>query len=274
MGKSRLLETLLVDAAAAGAVCHASTVLDFGAGRGRDAIHALVASLLAIPTGGPSGETRDGLDRALAEDRADDDDERALADLLLIPQRAGSFYEAMDSEARRLARTRAVRGVVELAAQRNVLVLAIEDAHWASQSVLDHALSIAQLGERLPVVLVMTTRRDGDPISDRWPSLVRLDLAPLGDDDAFALARASRSAKRFRSLSRPTNGDDARGACSATSLHAEMSSGSPRSVTRPSGSLRAKPLAARCTSSESTVSPARARSVSRAARLTASPVTV
>jgi class 3 adenylate cyclase/tetratricopeptide (TPR) repeat protein len=190
MGKSRLLETLLVDAAAAGAVCHASTVLDFGAGQGRDAIHALVASLLAIPTGGPSGETRDGLDRALAEDRADDDDERALADLLLIPQRAGSFYEAMDSEARRLARTRAVRGVVELAAQRNVLVLAIEDAHWASQSVLDHALSIAQLGERLPVVLVMTTRRDGDPISDSWPSLVRLDLAPLADGDAFALARA------------------------------------------------------------------------------------
>jgi class 3 adenylate cyclase/tetratricopeptide (TPR) repeat protein len=190
MGKSRLVETLLVDAAAAGAACHASTVLDFGAGQGRDAIHALVASLLAIPAADAPGETREALDRALADGRADHDDEPALADLLLVPQRAGSFFEAMDSEARRLARTRAVTRVVEIGAQRNVLVLAIEDMHWASPWVLDGALAIARLGERLPVVLVMTTRRDGDPITDRWPSLVRLDLAPLGDDDALALAHA------------------------------------------------------------------------------------
>ena len=190
MGKSRLVEALLDDAAHADAARHASTVVDFGAGQGRDAIHVLVASLLSIPAGGAPLESRAALDRALAEGRADPDDEPALADLLLLPQRAGSLYEAMDSEARGLARTRAVTRVVEIAAERGVLVLVIEDVHWASPSVLAHVLEIARLGEGLPVVLVMTTRRDGDPISDRWPSLVRLDLAPLREDDALALARA------------------------------------------------------------------------------------
>jgi class 3 adenylate cyclase/tetratricopeptide (TPR) repeat protein len=192
MGKTRLAEALLADARAAGTHCHAATVLDFGAATGHDAIHALACSLLDVPPAAAAAARRFALDRAIASSRVRDDDEPWLADLLLIPQRADSLYEAMDDDVHRSGKLRALVQLAETAAIERPAMLLVEDVHWASEWVLAclHALAGATAGA--PVLLAMTTRRDGDPVGERWreAEVIRFDLPPLARADALALARA------------------------------------------------------------------------------------
>jgi class 3 adenylate cyclase/tetratricopeptide (TPR) repeat protein len=192
MGKTRLGEALLADARAAGAGCHAATVLDFGAVSGHDAIHALACSLLDVLQTAPAAVRRAALDRAIAASLVRSEDEPWLADLLLIPQRADSLYEAMDDEAHRSGKLRAFAQLAENAANARASVLVVEDVHWASEWVLACLLALAGAAERAPLLLMLTTRRDGDPVGDAWPEsdVIRFDLPPLARTDALALARA------------------------------------------------------------------------------------
>ena len=192
IGKSRLAEALVEDAMAANAACHSATVLDFGAGQGRDAVHALVCSLLGVPAGESASTRRKALDDAIAQARVDADDEPHVTDLLLIPQRPGSLYEAMDNAARSSGKLRALVHIVERAAIAHPCVLLVEDIHWASAAVLDSLRAISASVRRSAILLTMTTRRDGDPVTNRWPreDIVRFDLSPLARADALALARA------------------------------------------------------------------------------------
>ncbi len=191
MGKSRLAEALLADATAAGVQCHASAVLDFGVARGQDAMQALVASLLDVRATDSEVSRCSALQQAVADGRAESDDEPYLADLLMLPQRTGSLYDAIDAEARRAGKLRALASVVERAARAQPCMLLVDDVHWGSEWVLACLRELAPLVTRAPVALTMTTRRDGDPITGRWPdeTVVRFDLTPLAHEDALALAR-------------------------------------------------------------------------------------
>ena len=192
MGKTRLCEALLADSANKGASCFASTVLDFGTEQGRDAIHALVCNLLEVSPAAAASARSAALDRALMLGTAEVDDEPFVADLLMIAQRPGSLYDAMDNATRHRGKLRALTSVVERTAARRPCVLLIEDIHWASPWVLEAAREVASSVARAPVVLLMTTRRDGDPVDEAWPHerMEVFDLAPLDHGDALALARA------------------------------------------------------------------------------------
>ena len=191
MGKSRLAETLMADALRKGAQCHSAAVLDFGVARGHDAIETLACSLLDVPHEDAAQARQPALERAISAGRADAGDAPYLADLLLLPQAGNSLYDAMDNEARRGGKLRAFIDVVERAARSNVTVMLVEDVHWASEWVVGGLRAIATMAERLPIVLIVTTRRDGDPISGHWPAALieRFDLPPLAREDALALAR-------------------------------------------------------------------------------------
>lgn len=191
MGKSRLAEALMADALRKGAQCHSAAVLDFGVARGHDAIETLACHLLDVPHGDATQARQRAFERALAAGKADLDDAPYLADLLLLPQSGSSLYDAMDNEARRGGKLRAFVGLVERAARSRTVVLLVEDVHWASGWVLACLREVATLAERMPIVLALTTRRDGDPISGRWLAAIeRFDLPPLAREDALALARA------------------------------------------------------------------------------------
>ena len=98
----------------------------------------------------------------------------------------------MDNDARRSGKVRAFAQLVEHAARARPCLVVVEDVHWASAWVLACLEALSGTAPRVPVVLALTTRRDGDPITGRWRAedLVRFDLAPLGREDALALARA------------------------------------------------------------------------------------
>jgi class 3 adenylate cyclase/tetratricopeptide (TPR) repeat protein len=192
MGKTHLADTLLRDSRNSGASCHAATVLDFGTAQGRDAIHALLCSLLGVPVDGDAFARRAALDGALVKRHIDIEDESFVADLLMVAQRPGSLYEAMDNAARHRGKIRALAALVERSAADHTCVLLIEDIHWASPWVREATRELASSAGRLPIVLILTTRRDGDPLDAAWPQerLAIFDLTPLERGDALALARA------------------------------------------------------------------------------------
>lgn len=191
MGKSRLAEAFMATALAEGAYGHAATVLDFGAGQGEDAIHALLCSLLDVPMHGDAAVRRDAFARALAQQRAGGEYERYLADLLVVPYGADDVYDAMDNDARRQGKREALTDVVERAAAQAPCVLLVEDVHWASHWVLTCLQAVAASALCQPVVLVMTTRREGAALDAAWPAArtTRFDLTPLAASEALALAR-------------------------------------------------------------------------------------
>ena len=191
MGKTRLAEEFLTIAAQAGFQRHAAAVLDFGAAQGRDAVHAIYCSLLGIPADASAPARRAALDNALAHGESGADDEPFAADLLAVPPRSQARYEGMDNVARTEGKLRMIEVSVARAAARHPVVLLVEDVHWASPWVLACLAAWSRSAQRLPCVLVMTSRREGDPVTPAWPveHLTRFDLAPLAGDAALTLAR-------------------------------------------------------------------------------------
>jgi tetratricopeptide (TPR) repeat protein len=102
----------------------------------------------------------------------------------------------MDHGARRRGRQDAVAELVERATLLAPRLLVVEDIHWADDQTLDHLAHLAQAVGTVRAVLLMTSRLEGDPLDHVWRAsaggsrLVTLDLGPLQDDEASALAHA------------------------------------------------------------------------------------
>ena len=188
MGKTRLAEALLAAAAAAGCDTHYAAVLDFGAARGRDAAHAVFASLHGVAADASAAERREAVDRAVADGRLPADDEPFAADLMAILSLSQARYEAMDNEGRTQGKLRVLGATLERAAAQRPVAICIEDVHWASAWVLACIDVWSRCAHRAPCLLVLTTRREGDPMTAAR-DVVRFDLPPLGNADALALAR-------------------------------------------------------------------------------------
>ena len=100
----------------------------------------------------------------------------------------------MDAATRERARARVLLRLVEAASQRAPLLVVVEDIHWADVMELAQLADLAAALARLPVLLTLSTRVDGDPTGPGWRARARgcpvttLDLAPLADDEARDLA--------------------------------------------------------------------------------------
>lgn len=193
IGKSRLVEELRRRADAEGFRAHAGLVIDFGGGSSRDAIRSLVRSLLTSVGDPVEGALEAAEALGLPPQR-----KPFLNDLLGLAQSedARRIYEAMDNEARDAGKRETVAELVSLAATAIPRLMIVEDVHWADRIVLDHLARLARTIGDVPAVLVVTTRREGDPLDESWradagdPSMLTVDLGPLGADDAAHFARA------------------------------------------------------------------------------------
>ncbi len=190
VGKSRLMESLVGAAGNAGCACHVVTVLDFGAAQGREATNLLARSLLGLGATSDESECRAALDRALLDGKARDEDEPFLADLLAIPQSAGSHFDAMDHATRAQRRIDALAALAAHASGDRPVAVFVEDVHWAGPPVLEALAALRDCSREHPIVLALTTRREGDPVGATWPpeSFERLDLAPLSTGESLELA--------------------------------------------------------------------------------------
>lgn len=196
IGKTRLTEEFEKLAAYCGFDCHRALILDFGVGKGQDAIRALVKSFLSLTSRSEEAARSEAAERVFSELFFDRSQAIYLNDLLDLPQPAEmrSLYDAMDNAKRNQGRRQTVAALVRALTKRRPILLVIEDIQWADDLILNHLAELTRTIADQPAVLVMTSRIEGDPLNQTWRSsiaatpLMTIDLRPLRRDDAMALA--------------------------------------------------------------------------------------
>lgn len=196
IGKSRLASEVLRAAREARFEVHRCLVLDFGSVSGQDAIPILVLGLLGFSACGSVAERSKAVEQA-AEAGAFAPGERVfLNDLLELPQSMEfrRVYDAMDDSARREGRRSLVSGLVARASEAAPQLILVEDLHWADAQTLDLLAAIIGVAHDCPVVLLGTSRPEGDPLDGAWRAIglecpvSMINLGPLRPDEARALA--------------------------------------------------------------------------------------
>ena len=197
IGKTRLMDELKSIALASGMSCTAGYVLDFGTARGHGAVRTVVAGLLGIGPGATADAAEIAIEALRQGAQLQQDDALFLRDLLEIPQpeETWKLYEAMDTTARTYGKERVVTALAKSAADREPLLIAVEDVHWADPETLGHLAAIGRATAISRTVLVMTTRLEGDKLDAHWRSMagggsvITIDLSPLSPEEARSIAR-------------------------------------------------------------------------------------
>ena len=198
IGKTRLTDEFYRMASNSGFTCNRSLILDFGVGQGQDPIRSLVRSLLDISSDEEDDALRVAASEAISNGIVPAEKEVYLRDLLNVPQASEgqALYDAMDNMTRNAGKIETVVALVRTLSARHPQLIIFEDVHWADKLVLEH---IARLGRGVvdvPVILVLTSRIEGDPINPAWRGLVAgtpfmtLDLGPLSEADAMGLTES------------------------------------------------------------------------------------
>ena len=195
IGKSRLMEACAGLAREQGFASHKALVLDFG-GSAEGPIEALLRDLLGLAPHAPVAARREAVETALAQGLIDRDQRLFLDDFLDLPQttEAQQALQAMDNAARNRGRQALLDALVRAQSARQPLLILVEDVHWADAVVLDHLARLAAAIRSFPVVLLLSTRPENDPIGAGWraaaggTSLTTIDLGPLSDPEAALLA--------------------------------------------------------------------------------------
>jgi class 3 adenylate cyclase/tetratricopeptide (TPR) repeat protein len=196
IGKTRLVEEFVSIARANGFRHHEAQVLDFGAGEGQDAIRVLVRSLLGVAVSDGSDLPAEAIAKALSQNRVRPDQEAFLHDLLALPPppRLRASYEAMDNTTRSEGKKSTISTLLRSFSAEAPLLITVEDLHWAQPVTLDYLAALLEAIADCPIVLVVTTRIDGDPTAQSWQSgfrgvsLVAINLTPLRSADSERLA--------------------------------------------------------------------------------------
>jgi class 3 adenylate cyclase/tetratricopeptide (TPR) repeat protein len=197
MGKTRLVEAFQDLAEAAGFVRHRGLVLDFGAGTGRDAIRVVARSLLGLGIDSGEEEARAASERALTDGLVQSDELILLSDLLELAMSAEqrALYEAMDNATRNRGKWRLMASLVRRSAAAAPQLVVVEDVHWADTLTLDCLAELTQATVDCAFLLVITSRKEGDPLDAAWRArlgrgvLATIELAPLGAAESRRLAQ-------------------------------------------------------------------------------------
>lgn len=196
IGKSFLLAAFGAQARAAGVAVHVINLLDFGQDASERPTPALAARFLGLPVDAAVNERQSAIAHAVSAGWLSQRDAIAAADLLGLPPspEAVSVLSAMDDAVRERARARMLHSLLERAAAERPQLIVVEDVHWADAVEVGYLGDLAASAASLPVLLAISTRAEGDPISAAWRARARgcpvtaLDLAPLADDEARDLA--------------------------------------------------------------------------------------
>lgn len=196
IGKSRLLQEFDRLVKGRGFSVYSGSVLDFGAGKGQDAIGGLVRSLLGASPEIGNTDLVEIADQAIASGLLSNDSRVHLNNLLDLPQIGPlrAVFEALDNDARSRGRQDTLDDLVRSRAKQGPVLIRIEDLHWADAAVLEHAAALARTVSEQLAVLVLTSRIEGDPFDRTWlgkaaPAEVRsIDLGPLETTNASELA--------------------------------------------------------------------------------------
>ena len=165
IGKTRLAREFLDMAARDGLESHRVLVLDFGAALGQDAPRALTRSLLGLNADSDDEACRHAAERALEAGMISEDGLMHLHHLLGLPQpdNLRALHDAMSAKVRRCGQRDTLVAIICKSAESRPVFILVEDIHWADQSTLEPIAEIVRRISKAPVILVTTTRIEGDP---------------------------------------------------------------------------------------------------------------
>ncbi len=201
LGKSRLVAEFLHVAREQGLHCHSTSILDFGARTGRDAIRMLVQSLLGLSPDSDQASRAEAIMQAMAGGANGADHTPFLYDLLDVspPTAVRSLLSAIDVATRQKSTLDALCQLARGQAAATPMLLLVEDIHWADPWTLKQLGALASLALKQPLLLMMSTRFAGDPSVGEWRTALHglpvtsIDLGPLASDDALRLAAGAAS---------------------------------------------------------------------------------
>ncbi len=196
IGKTRLVQEFIKVAADQGYASHRGLVLDFGVGKGQDAIRSVVRSLLGVAPGGGKALRQAAADSAISDCAIAAEQRVFLNDLLDLaqPVEDRAMYDAMDNAARNNGKRAVVADLIRSTSASSPIVVIIEDVHWADPLMLTHLATMAGAAADCPTLVVMTSRIEGDPLDQAWRAttdgcpLMTVDLGPLRREEALTLA--------------------------------------------------------------------------------------
>jgi class 3 adenylate cyclase/tetratricopeptide (TPR) repeat protein len=198
IGKTRLVEEFTKICADKGFTSHKGLVLDFGVGKGQDAIRSVVRSLLGIAPGSSETVRQAAAETAIAERLLASDQRVFLNDLLDLSQAVDerAIFEAMSNAKRNDGKRGVVGQLIHASSKLGPVLIAIEDVHWADPLMLTYLAGMAATVAECRALLILTSRIEGDPLDQTWRAttagcpLISIDLAPLRKKEALALAGA------------------------------------------------------------------------------------
>ena len=196
IGKTRLVEEMISRAAGLGFACHKVLILNFGVGKGQEAVPALVRSLLGIRQGSGKQSRAQLVDQLENEGVVDTEQRVFLNDLLDLkqPVELRILYDAMGVSARAEGKQKTVSSLLSRIASRQTILIVVEGLHWGDQEILSYLSTLNAVIAQQPAFMLLTSRMEGDPIDSSWRArtsenpIVTWDLGPLRNEDSLQMA--------------------------------------------------------------------------------------
>jgi class 3 adenylate cyclase/tetratricopeptide (TPR) repeat protein len=196
IGKTSLLDQIGRRATDRGFRFHRVLVLDFGLGGEETVARSLLAQLTGLSTGATASAI-EAVSRGFRQ-------EGVLAEkgahifshaMGVRPEGAARLYiETLSDAERAEAQDTMVARIVAAEASKAPRLIAIEDLHWADAETLGLVSRLASVTTEAPVLLVLTSRSENDPLDAAWlrgiPDVrfTKLALPPLSSSEATELA--------------------------------------------------------------------------------------
>ncbi|MEH6345969.1 MAG: adenylate/guanylate cyclase domain-containing protein [Bermanella sp.] len=196
IGKTRLIKEFESMATSYDFARHKGMILDFGAGKSREAIHMIVNSLLKIKSKSNEATCRSTAERAICEGLLNPEHNLFLYDLmdLTLPAKLQSLYESMDNETRNAGKQKTLGELLKKVSIAQPALVIIEDTHWADSQTLPYLAELTEVVADNPSLLVMTSRIEGDQLDQAWQahlhggSLLVMNMTPFKKEEALDLA--------------------------------------------------------------------------------------
>ncbi|MCG6870098.1 MAG: AAA family ATPase [Gammaproteobacteria bacterium] len=198
IGKTRLVTEFMRLANGLGFLAHRALILDFGSTGAGGALRSLARQMLHLKSRTAGLSVHAAIRNAVETGMFSVDEEAALHDLLgaTLPVSLKSQLDARGAAERRAGQLAALARLALRSSEVAPRLLVIEDIHWADRSTMDALARLAEVANEGRVMLVMTSRVEGEPLDPAWRGamhgtpLTTIDLAPLGENDAMQLARS------------------------------------------------------------------------------------
>jgi len=196
IGKTRLIKEFETMASGRDFARHKGMMLDFGAGKSREAIHMIVNSLLKIDANSTDSASRAIAEKAIAEGLLNPEQNVFLYDLmgLPLPLEFQDIYESMDNETRNMGKQKTLGELLKKVSASQPTLVIIEDTHWADLQSLPYLAELTDIVSNTPSLLVMTSRIEGDQLGQAWQSdlhegsLLVMNITPFKKEEALDLA--------------------------------------------------------------------------------------